>query len=220
MALVRMGVLGTAISGTVGDTVFVQTAQGTVARSRPTVNNPNTDAQAQQRYAFTRAQTEYRLLTRAENAAWKQYSLSPASDDPDTGAPGGRTAYAAFLSLSVRFVTLNPHAAPPRLPPKFPYSGDPVTLAISTLPGQIVLAASAANSSNNRTVIALLALKFASQSYRLRDLKTVEAVQFTPDELSLVIAVEPGWYALATHFISVQTGQWTAHTEYEPFEAI
>ena len=71
-----------------------------------------------------------------------------------------------------------------------------------------------------RTVIQLLALKFESQSYRLRDLKTVGTVQFTPDDPALVIAVESGWYALATHFVSAQTGQWTAHTEYAPFEVM
>ena len=216
MAKLKMGILGTAVAGTTGSAVFADTPYGTVVRTRPVVRDPNTLAQSRQRYCFTRAQSEYRILTRPENAAWKQYALSPMGDDPDTGLPGGRTAYAAFLSLSTRFLSLNPQGTLPRLPPQFPYAGDPVAFTVSTLPRQIILTANAANSAATRTIIQLLAIRFESQAYRLRDLKTVAAVQFTLAAPALVLDVEPGWYALATHFVSTQTGQWTAHTEYEP----
>ncbi len=220
MALLKMDVLGSAVSGTSGNAVFAETPYGTVIRSRPRANNPNTLAQTQQRYAFTRAQSEYRTLTRVQNAAWKQYALSPMSDDPDTGQPGGRTAYSAFLSLSVRYLSLHPQGTLPRLPPQFPYAGDPVLFAVSTQPDQIVVTASAANSPTTRTVIQLIALKFESQAYRLRDLKTAAVHRFTPDALTLTLNVAPGWYALATHFISADTGQHTARIEYEPFEVM
>ena len=218
MAKLTMGVLGTALAGTTGTAVFADTPYGTIVRSRPIRSDTHTLAQAQQQFCFTRAQSEYRTLTRPQNAAWKQYALSPLNADPDTGQLGGRTAYAAFVSLATRFLSLHPQGTPPHLPPQFPYAGDPLTFAVTLPPGQIVLEASAANTASTRTVIQLLALKFESQSYRLRDLKTVETVRFTPDALSLVIAVEPGWYALATYFASVQTGQHTARVEYKPFE--
>jgi hypothetical protein len=216
MAFLRLGAFGTAVTGTLGNAVFAETSNGTVVRGRPTVNNPNTPAQAQQRYCFTRAQSEYRLLSRAENAAWKQYALSPLNADPNTGAPGGRTAYAAWVRLAARWVAFHPNDTPPRQPPRFPYAGDPLSFAVITAPGQIIIQASAANSPDTRTVIALLPLKFESQFYRLRDLTTAATVQFTPDDLQLTLEVEPGWYALATHFVSTQTGQYTASTQYEP----
>lgn len=218
MAFLKLGTFGTAVSGTVGNAVFADTPNGTVVRSRPIVNDPNSEAQAQQRYLFTRAQSEYKRLSRAENAAWKLYALSPLNRDPDTGAPGGQTAYAAFVSLSARWLRLHPNGSIPHPPPQFPYAGDALTFAVTAAPGQIVLQASAANSPNTRTVIQLLSLKFESQAYRLRDLKTAGTVQFTPNDLDLTLEVAPGWYALATHFVSTQTGQWTASTHYEPLQ--
>jgi hypothetical protein len=218
MALLKENILSNGISGTVGNAVFADTPQGTVVRSRPRPNNPNTEAQARQRYAFTKAQATYRTLTPQENAAWKRYALSPLSNNPDTGAPGGRTAYAAWISLSMRWIALHPDADPPRMPPEFPYAGDPIKFSLTPQANAIVLTATNANSSQTVTVVQWIALEFPSQSFQLRQMRVAAIHPFTAGNLTLTLPAAPGWYVVATHFVSTETGQYTASTRSDAVE--
>lgn len=48
-------------------------------------------------------------------------------------------------------------------------------------------------------------------------MRVIAINRFTAD-LTLTLEAAPGWYALASHFVSTETGQHTARVEYKPFE--
>jgi hypothetical protein len=210
MAIVELSGLGTTLSGKVGNTGFADTPYGTVMRSLPTINNPRSARQTAQRNRMTQAIAAYQTLTLSEAEAWRAFALSGMNRDPDTGKQRGKTAYSAFTGLTCRFLHVNPDGSIPRLPPSFPYAGDPVALTVSTASNEIIITASHANTAPTHTELLLQSLKYPAQSPHKREYLSMGFFAFTSENLSVALPAEPGWYAVASCFINADTGQYAS----------
>lgn len=220
MAKVRLNAGFEGVSGSTGSAVFAQTMYGTVMKAKPRYRERSSPALEAQKQRFRLAVAAYRTLTMEQNRAWKAFAASPLNTNPETREPQGITAYNAFIGLATRFLAVSPTLPIPVLPPQFPFAGDALTFAFTGETGRIMVAASGANSANTATELFVCPLNFAAQSVRLQDYTSAAFVAFTPNMLSTVLELAPGWYGVASRFVERTTGLATYRVVGEPVRVL
>lgn len=201
---VLLGVL----SCTSGSVVFVRSASGEIIiRERVTPHDPWTPAQASARAIMTRAGRLFALLTDAEVEEWERYARGLQRDAHLNGMPATVRPYNAYISLTTRYLALNPGSNPPRTPPTSPFLGDRIEIGAVALADAVRFEASAGNGPDVTTELLLQQLRYAHGNPQKDKYRRQAFVAFEPGSLYADIPASPGRWAPAVRFLRVTTGQ-------------
>lgn len=209
MARSRPGPLSEALSGKVGNSVFLNTAQGTLIRSYVIPTNPNTSAQTSSRSHFARAIIAYRNLTPEQADAWDEWAAQQIVVDNLTDKARVPTAYHVFIGLTTKFLQVTPTGTIPMNPPVIGFVGDALTITTTALLGKIRFTASGPNSANVVTELLLQPVRFKHQKVQNDKFRPAAFVAFASGSLSHDVTLSHGWYAVAYRCVNPTTGQQT-----------
>jgi hypothetical protein len=212
MAKMREGWALCGLSGKVGEAVFVRTPYGTVVRETPRRNDPRTPGQLAARRRIAQAGEAWLRLTPEQVAAWRAYAVASGPG----ASRGGAQAQLLFNRLAIKLLQASPEAAIPSLPPATPFPGDGVRFAVSGRPGGIELRSDRANAPGVATEV--LAQRLASPHRRTypERFRSVSFHMFASGE-ALPIELAPGFWAVASRFVCLATGEATGIVEHGVF---
>ncbi len=207
MAKVRAAAFAGAVSGKVGNAVYIQTADGeTIVRDLPRRRDPRTAAQADWRADFQSATALFSGLSSEEHRAWRAYAK-------DLSRPGQTVrAVNAFIALATTFRRLNPGQWPPRLPPEAPFLGDCLRVTAVGAEGGVTFRADRPNGPDVTTVLMLQRLRSYGDARNPEKARWQRAVRFAEGGLSVTVPARRGVYEAAIRLYKTATGQSTPLT--------
>jgi hypothetical protein len=207
MAKAKLGTILDQVSGGARSVIFVETAHGTVVRSRAKPRDPQTPAQLERRILWGRAMEWFSRLTPDEYAQWQDYAATTLHRDPFTGRRTYPAAHNFYLSLTRAFLAINSHSTPPTLPPAERFDGDDITITVTAGEGTLTFTADAPNAPNVTTELLIQPLKTAFRTPLKAGYRHQLYHAFTPDMLSITVPFKAGWCAPAIRFFHTETGQ-------------
>ncbi len=205
MPKAQLSELLAALSGSFGDLVVSTGKRGTVVRQKPTYARVATPDQKEGEARFQTAGKVWSSFTSAEAEGWNRYALTLLHTNSLTGERYSPTGYNVFLSLTLKFLQINPGESVPRTPPA---SGAPLDAFLLLLtPGAegVVFTAEGQNTPGVKTEILLQTLP---NPRRKPTSKYVSKGFFTFTALSrrVGLPVPPGAYAGAYRFVNAASG--------------
>ena len=207
MAVIDLNVITNGISGRSGSADFANTKNGTVMRSRPKANNPDTPAQQAVRGKLTDATRLYSTLTDAQLADWRDYAkgnLRPSKRAKKMRAVSGINA---FTALTTKFLQITPGGEVPLTPPDKPFVGDTVIVTAAGREGAVVFTANHANGTGVKTELLLQKLVSRARVPSKTGYRSQAFAAFAAGSLSATISARKGWYAPAIRFVNPLTGE-------------
>ena len=200
------------LRGKSGTVVISKGRNGLVLRPRQTPDNPRTAAQVVVRGNFAKAARSFKGLSASNFNQWKYYATTITRVDPVTGATYSPTPIDLFVGLGAKYLQANPNGSIPQTPPANPFSGDPVTLTVTSTVGGVTLTASGPNSANVKTEILIRVVGSGKIKPSADKLRSWAFVGFAAGSLTYTIGLVPGFFALGYRFVNIATGQETAVT--------
>ncbi|MCE9557396.1 MAG: hypothetical protein K8R88_00445 [Armatimonadetes bacterium] len=196
------------MSGKIGNLIFTRQANGTTQmRSRKIPANPRTPAQQANRDRFTIATQTWKSLSLAEMQTWEAFTTQTHRAHLNPSLSPTPPAYTVFVSLSTKFLAVNPGNTPPRTAPAEFFSGDGIRIAVSASPGQITFAANIPNSPGVTTEFLIQKLASAGRRGNPKDYRSQGFHTYTSGTLTHTLSAKPGLYLVAVRYTQVSTGQ-------------
>ena len=198
----------TAYQGKLGSIVYQEGREGTIARRYVVPKDPRTAAQIGARTAFAQASEAYKALSAAEVAAWRRYAEGLTRRGRN-GKPFHPAAMDVFVSLTSKFLQVNPGASVPTAPPAAAFFGDALQMQALGLTGVVLFEAVGINTDATYTELLLQRLADANRKPEPGKYRSWDFVQFDRDMPQVGLAVQAGWIAPAYRYVNVMTGQMT-----------
>ena len=95
-------------------------------------------------------------------------------------------------------------------PPSAAYSGDILSIAVTTTTGSVTWTANAANAAGTKTELLLQPLKGKNRTPTAKGYRTKAFAAFAVGGLTYSVSVPTGYYAAAYRYVNLATGQATA----------
>ena len=197
------------LRGTDGTVVIRKGRQGLVLTPHVTPRNPRTGAQMAMRGFLGRASKAYENMTDTQLKAWREYAEGITVTDPITGKSYTPSPSNVFVGLATKFLQLSPSGTVPMTPPSSDFTGDSILLSYVAGTGTITVTASGANAAGVTTEILIQPLKSGARVPDANAYVHAAFKAFASGNLSQVLNVSAGHYALAYRFVKTSTGQST-----------
>lgn len=198
MAVGRDGIAGLRISGKVGNVVFARYGDALIVREYVIPRNPRTAAQIASRNKFAQASLLWKGLTPAQFDTWQAFSATQK-----------KAPYLVFMSLTRKWLAVNPSRTPPLTAPTAPFVGDASALSVVGTPSGLTLTSNLPSSAGVMVEVLVQRLANTRRATRARNWSTAGFVNFAAGHLSVPVALAPGAYAVAYRFVLAATGQFS-----------
>lgn len=208
MALFKMGAFADTLRGKSGNSVFSKTKSGIVVRDLVIPTNPQTPAQQGIRNKFRAGSQTWTTLTANQVANWNKYAATLTMRSKG-GKLRKKRGIDVFTGLATKFLQVSPNGSIPLTPPTSAFTGDTITLTVSSeTPGELLFEASGGNAAGVTTEILLQPLANANRKPQPGAFRTEQFHVFTTGAgQSLTVNVPAGYYAAAYRFVRIATGQ-------------
>lgn len=209
MAKLRQGAGFGPLSGTLGNAVFANTAQGTIVRSSPMSFTKATPARMRVNGNLARANVLWRGLTTEQAAKWQDYAATLASRDPATGLMQSPKAVNVFVGLATKYLQVHGGFEAPADPPEGYFLGDVVAVSLSASAQELVFTVSTANREGVSTELLAQWVPGPHNAPRPRSYKSLGFVAFSGSGATFTAPVRAGTWLCAFRFVEMATGRTT-----------
>ena len=216
MAFVIEGVGLSGQSGLVGNAVLVQTAGGTVLRSRPSGRRRRSEGQRAQDARIKIVNRRWQELSREGAQLWRTYALERAAAEPRGSRKRMASAQSLFSGLGSKYLQVHGGEGVPPLPPTGRFLGDALNVSVVGLSQALRFTADRANREGVVTELLAQSLTCIHNLPRPKSYVSLGFVAFAADgSFDAPVALSLDW-ACGVRYVEIATGRATEIVEIGP----
>lgn len=195
--------------GKAGNTVFVETKLGTVARDRTFPTGAASPAQTAVRNNMKKDGAAWQSLSAQSVQNWNAFASRMTLKGKKSGLPYAPSGYLIFTAYTTKWLQIHGSGTAPAEPPTGLFGGDAISVSATAGTGSVTFTASGANATGVMTELLLKPIKGKHRKAGSEGYVSRGFIAFKGDALSKTVSVPVGYYAAGYQFVEASSGRET-----------